>query len=201
MRKVNAFWAYIMPLLGAYIADEYLGRYNTIMMAIAIALVGHTVLIISAIPPVISNPNGAVGCFAVGLIIMGVGVGCFKSNISPLIAEQYKETKLRVSTDKKGNRVILDPTITISRIFLYFYMMINIGSLIGQITMVFAEKYVGFWLSFLLPTIMFLFCPIVLYACRNKYNRTRPTGSVLSKSMKLWGLAMKGQWSLNPATT
>lgn len=180
-----------MPLLGAYIADEKLGRYNTIMMAIAIALVGHIIIIISAVPAVVSHPTGAIACFAIGMIIMGVGTGCFKSNISPLIAEQHSETRLRVTTDKKGDRVIVDPTVTISRIFLYFYMMINIGSLTGQIGMVYAEKYVGFWLSFTLPTILYCCCPVVLYLCRNKYSRTPPTGSVLAKALKLWTFAWK----------
>lgn len=187
----NSFWSYCMPLLGAYIADEHLGRYNTIMMAIGIAMVGHIVLVVSAVPPVIKNPNGAIACFAIGIIIMGVGVGCFKSNISPLIAEQYKETKLKVAKDRKGTRVIVDPTITISRIFLYFYMMINVGSLVGQIGMVYAEKYVGFWLSYLLPTIMFSFCPLVLYVCRKRYHRSPPTGSVISKFFHLWTFAWK----------
>lgn len=41
---VNSFWAYIMPLVGAYIAEEHLGRFRTIMYSIACALVGHTIL-------------------------------------------------------------------------------------------------------------------------------------------------------------
>jgi hypothetical protein len=35
-----------------------------------------------------------------------------------------------------GERVLVDPTVTTSRIFLYFYLCINIGSLVGQIGMV-----------------------------------------------------------------
>ena len=85
---------------------------------------------------------------------MGVGVGGFKSNISPLIAEQCTEIVMRVKTTAKGERVIMDPAVTISRVMLYFYLMINIGSLTGSIGMVYAEKYVGFWLSYLLPTLM-----------------------------------------------
>lgn len=197
----NSFWAYVMPLFGAYVADEYLGRFKTIMWAIFIALVGHLVLIMSAIPPVIVHPNRSIACFAIGLVIMGIGVGGFKSNISPLIAEQYQETRMRVITTAKGERVIMDPAVTVSRIFLYFYMMINIGSLAGQLSMVYAEKYVGFWLSYTLPTFMFLLCPMVLYACRNQYAVTQPQGSVLAKSLKLVGLGMKGRWSINPVRT
>lgn len=48
----------------------------------------------------------------------------------------------------------MDPSITISTVYVWFYFMINVGSLVGSVSMVYAEKYVGFWLSFLLPTIM-----------------------------------------------
>ncbi|KAF8243851.1 MFS peptide transporter [Wilcoxina mikolae CBS 423.85] len=197
----NSFWAYVMPLLGAYMADEHWGRYNTIMVAIGVAIVGHIILVISAIPTVIIHPRVSIACFSVGLVIMGVGVGGFKSNISPLIAEQYKHISLKVKTLDTGERVIMDPTLTVSRIYMYFYMMINVGSLCGSVAMVYAEKYVGFWLSYTLPTIMFLFCPMIMYACRNRYERSPPTGSVTSKAFKLWILAMKGRWSLNPIAT
>lgn len=131
-----------MPILGAWVADEFLGRLKTIQYSIAFAMVGHVILIISAIPPVIVHPNGAIACFAIGLVIFGIGVGGFKcvptpplcfwaetdsvdrSNIAPLIAEQYKETKLFIKTiPKTGERVIVDPSQTITRIFLYFYFI------------------------------------------------------------------------------
>lgn len=67
-----------MPLVGAYVADQYLGRYRTIMYSIGAALIGHFILIVSAIPSVIAHPGGAIGCFSLGLIIMGVGTGGFK---------------------------------------------------------------------------------------------------------------------------
>ena len=90
---------------------------------------------------------------------------------------------------------------TISIIYMRYYFFINVGSLVGQISMVYAEKYVGFWLSFLLPTIMFLFCPLIMMWCKNRYVRHPPTGSVLGKSLRVIGLGMKGRWSLNPVTT
>lgn len=146
--------------------------------------------------------GNALAPFLIGVICLGLGTGAFKSNISPLIAEQYKQTKLRVIVDPKtGERVISDPNVTLSRIFLYFYLMINAGSLTGQISMVYVERYVGFWCAFLLPTLMFCLCPIVLYLCRNKYVRSPPTGSVVSRAVKLLALATKGKWSINPVTT
>lgn len=196
----NAFWAYIMPLVGAYVADQYWGRFKTIQMSCLVAIIGHIILIISAIPPVIVHPTGAITCFAIGIVIMGVGVGGFKSNISPLIAEQCTDTVIRVQTTKSGERVIMDPAVTVSRVYLYFYLMINVGSLVGSIGMVYAEKYVGFWLSFLLPTFMLCLCPTITLLCKKHYKLTPPEGSVVAKAWKLWMFALKQKWSWNPFT-
>jgi len=108
---------YVTPLLGAYIADTYWGRYKTVSFAILIALIGHIILIVSAVPGVIEKQS-AIGAFVVALIVMGLGTGLFKANISPLVAEQYKRTKLFVVTRKNGERVIVDPSLTVSRIYM-----------------------------------------------------------------------------------
>lgn len=73
-------------------------------------------------------------CFTIAMIIMGLGecfdtstkrnahfhtgTGFFKSNISPLVAEQYRRTKLFVSTTKTGERVIVDPIMTVSSVYM-----------------------------------------------------------------------------------
>ncbi|KAL5334966.1 POT family-domain-containing protein [Aspergillus crustosus] len=191
----NSFWSYIMPLAGAFMADQYWGRYRTIMFSIGASLLGHCILIISAIPQVINNPNGAIGAFSIGLIIMGIGTGGFKSNVSCLIAEQYPDEKAHIKVLPSGERVIVDPAATTARIYLYYYLMINVGSLTGQISMVYAEREIGFWLSFLLPTIMFCFCPLVLFLLRNKYILVPPTGSVYSQAYRLIRLAINKHWS------
>ncbi|KAL5342327.1 putative MFS peptide transporter [Aspergillus crustosus] len=195
----NTFWCYLMPIFGGWIADEFWGRLKTIQLSIAIAMLGHVILVISALPPVMKHPNPALACFSVGLVIFGIGVGGFKSNIVPLIAEQNKDTRPYIKIEEKtGERVIVDPAQTITKIFLYFYFMINVGALVGSISMVYAEKYVGFWLSFLLPTVMFSFCPLVLFVFRHNYQVTPPTGSVVAKAFRLWAYAMQPHWSWNP---
>lgn len=195
----NTFWCYLMPILGAWMADEFLGRLKTIQGSLFFALVGHILILISSLPPVMVHTSGALTCFAIGLVIFGIGVGGFKSNIAPLIAEQYKETRFFIKTiPKTGERVIVDPAQTITRIFLYFYFVINVGALVGSIAMVYAEKYMGFWFAYMLPTLMFLFCPAVLFICRNKYQVTPPTGSVVGNAVKLWALALGAAWAWNP---
>ncbi|EJD04975.1 PTR2-domain-containing protein [Fomitiporia mediterranea MF3/22] len=196
----NSFWAYVTPLYGAYLADTYFGRFRTICGAIGVAIVGHILLIVSSLPPVIAHPHGALACFCIALVIMGAGTGGFKSNISPLIAEQYT-LKTHVRTKKSGERVIVDPNMTYARIYMYFYLFINIGSLVGQLGMTYSEKYVGFWLAFLLPTIVFLTAPLVMLYGRNRYVRTPPQGSVLPASLRVFRTAAKGRWSWNPFTT
>ncbi|KAJ5040643.1 uncharacterized protein L3040_006292 [Drepanopeziza brunnea f. sp. 'multigermtubi'] len=195
----NQFWAYLTPLAGAYVADQYWGRFKTIQISCAVALVGHVILIISAIPPVIINPKESVACFSVGVFIMGIGVGGFKSNISPLIAEQCTETVMRVKTTEARERVIMDPAVTTSRVYLYFYLMINLGALVGSISMVYAEKYAGFWLAFLLPTCMLCICPVLIILCKSQYHLTPPTGSTIATAGKLCNLAMKDKWTWNLA--
>lgn len=183
----NSFWSYFMPLVGGYLADTYWGRFLTIQYAIVIATIGHILIIVASIPAVITNPSGALGAFIIGLLFFGFGVGLFKANISPMIAEQYESEHPRavIKTLPSGERVIVDPIVTISRIYMRYYFLVNVGALVGQISMVYAEKYVGFWLSFLLPTIMFFFCPIVMFMSRKSYVRRPPTGSVLGNMTKL----------------
>lgn len=117
------------------------------------------------------------------------------------MAEQLTMRKMYVEVLKTGERVIVDPALTTQRIFMYFYLCINIGSIVGQISMVYAERYIGFWLSFLLPTLMFCLCPTVLFIFHKKYVLRPPTGSVLGNSMKLLSFASKGKVSANPVTT
>lgn len=198
---VNAFWSYFTPLFGAYLADQYWGRYLTIQYSIFVALIGHIILIMSAIPPVIVHPSAAISVFSIGLVIMGIGTGGFKSNISPLIAEQYQDEKPYVRVTKSGSKEIVDPAVTTARIYIYFYLLINIGSLTGSLAMVYSEHYVGFWLSFLLPTIVFMLCPSILFYFKKSYKLSPPTGSVMAKAYKLIALAFKGKWSWSIATT
>lgn len=130
----NQFWQYFMPLLGAYVADQYWGRYKTISYALGIDIIGHIILIISAIPPVIKNDGGALGAMIIAIIVIGFGTGGFKPNVNPLIVEQLGEQHMHVKTLKSGERVIVDPAVTIERIYGWFYFFINVGALVGQIT-------------------------------------------------------------------
>ncbi|KHN95023.1 Oligopeptide transporter [Metarhizium album ARSEF 1941] len=186
----NQFFAYLMPLLGAWIADARMGRFWTLHLAIGISTIAHAILVSASAPSVIVNNKSSFAAFIVGLICLCVGTGFFKANVSPLLAEQNDDVRPRIEV-RKGERVIVDPAVTNTRIFLYFYLCINIGSLSGQIGMVYVEKYVGFWLAFLIPTALFLLAPLVLWSQKKRYKLKPPTGSLLSKFIRMLNFARK----------
>jgi POT family proton-dependent oligopeptide transporter len=196
----NAFWVYVCPLFGAWIADTYLGRFKTILYSVLVAEIGHLILVASSAPSVLEKPNTALGVFILGLIIMGLGTGTFKPNISPLIAEQVPQEKMRVET-RGTQRVIVDPAVTVTRIYNWFYLFINIGALVGQISMVYAERYVGFWLAYLIPTVMFVVAIPVLVFCKKYYILRPPSGNVMGPAFKLLFKALGKGMSANPITT
>jgi POT family proton-dependent oligopeptide transporter len=55
------------------------------------------------------------------MVVIGFGTGGIKSNVAPLIADQYTRHRMAIKIDKQGNRVILDPAFTIQRIYMMFY--------------------------------------------------------------------------------
>ncbi|KAJ6574038.1 POT family-domain-containing protein [Mycena capillaripes] len=173
-------WYHITSFGGAYLADVHLGRFKTICLAVFIALVGHITLIFAAVPGIIEYPDTALPIFLVSLVVIGLGTGLFKANISPLVAEQYKHTKSFVVTTAGGEKVIVDPALTVSRIYMYFAVMVNLGALFGQFVMTYTEKYAGFWLAYALPTAVFVLCLIILVVGRKRYVRAPPTGSVVA---------------------
>ncbi|KAJ6438536.1 LSM domain-containing protein [Purpureocillium lavendulum] len=197
----NNWWQYLMPLFGAWLADAKWGRYKTITAALGVDIIGHVILIMSAIPPIIVNPSASLALMIIAIIVIGLGTGGFKPNISCLMVEQLGEQQMSVTRLKSGELVIVDPGVTIERIYNWFYLFINLGALVGQFTMVYAERYVGFYLSYTLPTIMLTLGPFVMWWGRKRYQRREPAGSVLVPAMKTFVLAQRGRWSINPYRT
>ncbi|KAF2007540.1 PTR2-domain-containing protein, partial [Amniculicola lignicola CBS 123094] len=197
----NQFWIYVMPLLGAYVADTYLGRFRAVCHAIIVAVIGHIILTISAVPVMLTKPQAALGIWIIGIIIMGVGTGFFKPSISPLIAEQMSHETMYIMTTKKGERVIVDPAVTSTRAYNCFYFFINIGSLVGEVSMPYMERYVGYWAAYLIPTMMLLMALPVLIICQKFYKKRRPEGSVLYPAVRLLLRGMEGRIHLNPIAT
>jgi POT family proton-dependent oligopeptide transporter len=84
-------------------------------------------MVISSVPGVVET-KGAIGAFILSLIVTGLGTGLFKANISPLVAEQYKQSKLYVTTTKSGERVIVDPSLTVSRVYMVSFPFLTFSN-------------------------------------------------------------------------
>lgn len=126
------------------------------------------------------------------------GTGGIKSNVSPLIAEQYTGTKQSIRILPSGERVIIDPTITIERIYTYFYLCINIGSLSSALTTV-LELKVGFWLAYLVPVFIFGAGFTVLVSERKSYIDRPPKGSVVLHAFRIIWIGIRNEWKLDAA--
>lgn len=83
-------------------------------------MLGLVILTCTSIPSSIAN-GGAFPGYVVSIIIIGLGTGGIKSNVAPLVAEQYQTRSPYVKTLKSGERVIVSPQATYQKIFLYFY--------------------------------------------------------------------------------
>lgn len=79
-------------IFGAIIADQYLGKYRTILIFSFIYFAGLLILELTSIPSAIEH-NVALRGLIISMIITGFGTGGIKANVSPLIAEQYTNTQ------------------------------------------------------------------------------------------------------------
>ncbi|KAL2816285.1 POT family-domain-containing protein [Aspergillus granulosus] len=179
------FWCYVTPIIGAIVADQYLGKYKTIVIFCGIYLVGLLILVCTSIPGALENGAG-LGGFIAAVLIIGLGTGGIKSNVAPLIADQYKRKKMAIKTTPKGERVVIDPALTIQRIYMIFYGAINVGSL-SLLATPYMERDIGFWSAYLLCLCMFAVGTLVVVLGRKYYVVRPPQGSVITDAFKaLW---------------
>jgi POT family proton-dependent oligopeptide transporter len=193
LQNMFSFLAYITPIVGGIIADAKWGRYKTITVFCLVYFVGLLIILLTSLPVSLRHGAGLPG-WIVGAIIVAIGTGGIKSNVSPLVADQYQKTRMYIRTLKSGERVIVDPNVTITRIYNLFYWCINVGSL-SSIATTELEHNVGFWAAFLLPTLVFIGTPIVLIGASKTYHRVPPRGSIVMETFRVWRIALLGFWS------
>lgn len=103
---------YITPLIGGYLADNYLGQRRSILIGGALMAIGQFTLAMPADAIGISPMHS----FYLGLGLLIAGNGLFKPNISTMVGDLYQEGDHR-----------RDGAFTI------FYMGINIGALLAGV--------------------------------------------------------------------
>ena len=113
----------------------------------------------------------------------------FKPNVSPLLLDQMTTHVPIVVTLKTGERVIEDPEHTTERVMLWFYLLINIGAFMSTAT-TYCARLVGWWLAFLLPLILYIPLPFMLWWLKPRLVLHKPGGSDLPNLFRVLGHCM-----------
>ncbi|KAF2819506.1 DNA repair helicase [Ophiobolus disseminans] len=190
-------WCYVTPVLGAIVADQYLGKYTTIKWFSVVYMIGIAILFITSLPWSLERGAAFPG-LVVAMVVIGLGTGGIKSNVSPLIAEQVRSTKPFVRTLKSGKRVIVDPDVTMQRCFALFYLCINVGS-ISAVATTMLESHVGFWSAYLLPLLMFGVGFTVLVRGKKNYVIKPSQGGVIGHCFGALYIAVRNGFDLDKA--
>ncbi len=99
------FCAYALPLGGGYLADRLIGTHRSMVIGACIIAAGHFCLAVPSTP-----------MFFLGLVLVVLGTGFFKPNVSTMVGQLYGEHDPR----RDGG-------------FTIFYMGVNVGGLFGPL--------------------------------------------------------------------
>ncbi|PON54114.1 Proton-dependent oligopeptide transporter [Trema orientale] len=185
--------SYLTPLIGATVADAYLGRYWTIASFSVIYFMGLCALTLSAAIPAL-RPADCVGSlcpsataeqsavFLFGLYLVALGMGGIKPCVSPFGGDQFDDTdpKERV---KKGS------------FFNWFYFVVCVGMLIASSFLVWIQDNVGWGLGFGIPT-FFMGIAIAFFLFGTPFYRFQKTrGSPITRMCQVL-VASCRKWNL-----
>jgi POT family proton-dependent oligopeptide transporter len=132
-------FVYVTPLIGGYLADKFLGFRYAVMTGAALMALGHGALAIESMPT-----------FYLGLILLVIGNGFFKPNISSMVGQLYP----------KGSP-LKDSGYTI------FYMGINIGAFFGILICGYLGEKIGWHYGFGAACIGMSFGLVLFYSLQS----------------------------------
>jgi len=127
---------YVASIPGGYIADKFLGQKKTVLVGGILLCLGHGILAI---------PHD--WAFFTGLILIILGVGGLKPNISTMVGGLYKQGDIRRDSG-----------------FTIFYIGINIGAFLSSISVGLVAYYYGWHFGFGLAGVGMLLGQIVYMA-------------------------------------
>ena len=107
---------YLAALPGGWVADRLIGAQRAVMIGGLAITLGNTLLATS------STPKG----FYLGLVVIVLGVGLLKPNVSAIVAGLYPEGGARLDSG-----------------FTVFYIGINLGAFLGPLVIPLAQSYFG----------------------------------------------------------
>ncbi|MCX6829657.1 MAG: oligopeptide:H+ symporter [candidate division Zixibacteria bacterium] len=139
-------FCYILPIVGGYIADHYLGKFKTIIYFAIPYILGHIIL---------GTFTTEVGLYTALLLLAG-GSGSIKPNISTLMGLMYQ---------KAGKSHLM------TQAFSWYYMAINIGAAITTFSLPFIRDHYGYGPAFMAPTILMIVSLGIFYIGKKHYPK------------------------------
>ncbi len=141
---------YFMPLIGAYIADRYWGKYKTILYISLFYCLGHAAL---------SIWENTFGLY-LGLGLIAFGSGGIKPCVSAHVGDQFDSTNKHM----------------IKKVYDLFYFSINFGSFFSTLLIPWLLKHYGPSVAFGVPGILMGLATLVFWMGRDLYRIVPPTG-------------------------
>jgi dipeptide/tripeptide permease len=131
---MNLFKAacFFLPLVGGFLADNYFGKYRTIVAFSLPYIVGHVILGFQNVP-----------CLLISLALLAMGAGVIKPNLSTLMGMTYDQ--------QRPGQVQLR-----SDAFAMFYVAINTGSFASSLAVPLIRNAYGYRIAFLFPAALML---------------------------------------------
>src|SRR6266581_2379835 len=154
------FGVYFLPILGAILADGFLGKYWTILSLSIVYCFGHLTLAFMDTPFGIAI--GERTMLALGLLLICFGAGGIKPCVSANVGDQFGES----------NKNLL------SKMFGWFYFSINAGSFISSLLCPFllADPRFGPRWAFGIPGVAMFIATLFFWAGRKKMVHVPPAG-------------------------
>uniref|UniRef100_A0ACD6AEW7 Uncharacterized protein n=1 Tax=Avena sativa TaxID=4498 RepID=A0ACD6AEW7_AVESA len=162
--------SYLTPLVGAFVADSYLGKYRTALISCTIFIIGMMMLLLSAALPLISaGPHASqYVIFSVGLYMVALGYGAQRPCVTSFGADQFDVTDELEKTKK-------------SSFFNWYYFTNNAGSLIAGTVIVWVQEDKGWIWGFTISTIFVTLGVVIFFLGSIVYRFQKPGGSPLAR--------------------
>jgi POT family proton-dependent oligopeptide transporter len=143
--------SYFTPILGALLADGWLGKYRTIIVLSLVYCLGHLALALD------DTRTGLL----IGQSLIALGAGGIKPCVSAHVGDQFAET----------NRHLL------SRVYSWFYFALNFGAFTSMLVTPWLLEHYGPSVAFAVPAVLMLIATVVFWSGRYRFAHI-PAGGV-----------------------
>jgi POT family proton-dependent oligopeptide transporter len=158
---------YLTPVLGAWLADRFWGRYRVILWLSLGYVAGHATIALW------ETRWG----LAVGLGLIALGSGGIKPCVSAYVGDQFRPEQQRL----------------LERVFALFYWMINLGSVTAKLSIPLFLRWYGPGVAFAVPGLLMAIALAIFWAGRAGYVNIPPTGKNPHSFLRVLASAWRGQ--------